>query len=186
MPRSRRSGTTWTSRGSRTPRSISVVPSVEWLSTTTTLKGNGACCESALTTASRIVRSRFLTGMTTLASTGKCSSRPGHRLEPRAGGARRSAGGAPSRPAPSRPGSRGSAGRRSRTAPRPKGAPRRRTPRRAAPGSARSGPVPRGGAAGRRGRPTGEPGSSPAARAAFTETATTGPKSNVSRRLPGW
>jgi hypothetical protein len=49
---------------------VSPVPSVEWLSTTITLNANGVFCDSALFTASAIVRARFRTGITTLAFTG--------------------------------------------------------------------------------------------------------------------
>ena len=62
-----------------------VVRSVEWLSTTITLNGNGASWASALCTACITVRSRLRTGMTTDASTGN-----GSRLvNSRKGGRRR-------------------------------------------------------------------------------------------------
>ncbi len=77
MERSRRSGMRCFRAGCRPARSarIAVVPSVEWLSTTITLKGKSVRCARALFTASATVRTRFRTGMTTLASTGKGSVR---------------------------------------------------------------------------------------------------------------
>ena len=55
---------------------ISLVPSVEWLSMTITLKEKSATCDKADWTASAIVRTRFRTGMMTDAITGKCSVFP--------------------------------------------------------------------------------------------------------------
>ena len=49
---------------------MAVVRSVEWLSTTITLKEDEARCARALRAASATVRSRLRTGMTTLARTG--------------------------------------------------------------------------------------------------------------------
>ena len=52
--------------------------SVEWLSTTITLKEKSAVWPSALWTASRMVRSRLRTGMMTLASNREHVARTGH------------------------------------------------------------------------------------------------------------